>query len=119
MAKIDEMVKDFLAQKKIALVGVSERRETGCNMSYRKFKKAGYQVFAVNPHIETFDGDPCYPDLKSLPEKPDAVFILARPQVSEQVVQQCVDDLPFARKGRRDLEVIPALDQQNARIRLK
>jgi hypothetical protein len=29
--------------------------------------------------------------LKSLPEKPDAVFILANPKVTEQVVQQCVD----------------------------
>ena len=29
MAKIDALVKDFLAQKKIAVVGVSDRRETG------------------------------------------------------------------------------------------
>jgi predicted CoA-binding protein len=91
MAKIDELVKDFLAQKKIAVVGVSDKRETGCNMSYKKFKSAGYQVYAVNPRITTFDGDPCYPDLKSLPEKAEAVFILASPRVTEQIVQQCVD----------------------------
>jgi predicted CoA-binding protein len=91
MAKIDELVKDFLAQKKIAVVGVSDKRETGCNMSYKKFKQAGYQVYGVNPRITEFEGDPCYPDLKSLPEKPDAVFILASPKVTEQIVQQCVD----------------------------
>ena len=91
MAKIDELVKDFLAQKKIAVVGVSDKRETGCNMSYKKFKEAGYQVFAINPRISTFDGDPCYPDLKSLPQKPDAVFILASPKVTDLIVQQCVD----------------------------
>jgi predicted CoA-binding protein len=91
MAKIDELVKDFLAQKKIAVVGVSDKRETGCNLSYRKFKQAGYQVYAVNPRISTFDGDPCYPDLKSLPEKPEAVFILASPRVTDLIVQQCVD----------------------------
>jgi uncharacterized protein len=91
MAKIDELVKDFLAQKKIAVVGVSDKRETGCNMSYKRFKEGGYQVFAVNPRINTFDGDPCYPDLKSLPEKPDAVFILASPKVTDMIVQQCVD----------------------------
>ncbi len=91
MAKIDELVKDFLAQKKIAVVGVSDKRETGCNMSYKKFKQAGYQVFAVNPRISTFDGDPCYPDLKSLPEKPEAVFILASPRVTDMIVQQCVE----------------------------
>ena len=91
MAKIDELVKDFMAQKRIAVVGVSDKRETGCNMAYKKFKTAGYQVYAVNPHITVYKGDPCYPDLKSLPEKPEAVFILANPKVTDQIVQQCVD----------------------------
>jgi predicted CoA-binding protein len=91
MAKIDSLVQDFLAQKKIAVVGVSDRRDTGCNASYKRFKEAGYQVYAVNPRISTYDGSPCYPDLKSLPEKPDAVFILANPAVTEQIVRQCVD----------------------------
>jgi predicted CoA-binding protein len=91
MAKIDNMVQDFLSQKKIAVVGVSDKRDTGCNLNYRKFKDTGYQVYAVNPRISEFEGDPCYPDLKSIPEKPDAVFILASPKVTDQVVQQCVD----------------------------
>ena len=51
MAKIDTLVQDFLAQKRIAVVGVSDKRETGCNLSYRKFKAAGYTVSAVNPRI--------------------------------------------------------------------
>ena len=91
MAKIDNLVKDFLAQKKIAVVGVSDKRETGCNLAYTKFKENGYQVFAVNPRISTFNGDACYPDLKSLPEKPDAVFLLTNPKVTDQLIQQCVD----------------------------
>jgi uncharacterized protein len=91
MAKIDTLIQDFLAQKKIAVVGVSDKRETGCNLGYRKFKEAGYTVYPVNPHIAAFEGDPCYPDLKSIPEKPDAVFILANPKVTEQIVQQCVE----------------------------
>lgn len=91
MATIDSLVKDFLAQKKIAVVGVSDKRETGCNLAYRKFKAAGYSVSAVNPHMATFEGDRCYPDLKSIAEKPDAVFILTNPKVAEQVVSQCID----------------------------
>jgi len=89
--KIDPLVQEFLAQKKIAVVGVSDKRETGCNAAYRRFKEAGYSVSGVNPRLTTFEGDPCYPDLKSIPEKPDAVFILTNPKVSEEVVQQCVD----------------------------
>jgi predicted CoA-binding protein len=91
MSKIDALVQDFFAQKRIAVVGVSDQRETGCNAAYRRFKEAGYVVNAVNPHLTTFEGDPCYPDLKSIPEKPEAVFILTNPKVTEQIVQQCVD----------------------------
>jgi len=29
--------------------------------------------------------------LKSIPEKPDAVFILSNPRVTDQIVQQCAD----------------------------
>ena len=91
MAKIDPLVEDFLAQEKIAVVGVSDKRETGCNLAYRKFKENGYTVSAVNPRLTSFEDDPCYPDLGSIPEKPDAVFILTNPKVSEEIVQQCVD----------------------------
>jgi len=91
MAKLENMVQDFLAQKKIAVVGVSDKRETGSNMAYTKFKDNNYQVYPVNPRISEFQGAPCYPDLKSIPETPDAVFILANPNVTDQIVQECVD----------------------------
>jgi predicted CoA-binding protein len=91
MDMLSSLVKDFLAQKRIAVVGVSEKRETGCNAGYRRFKSVGYEVSAVNPHLAAFDGDPCYPDLRSIPNKPDAVFILANPQVTERIVKECVD----------------------------
>lgn len=91
MNKLDSLVQDFLAQKKIAVVGISDKRDTGCNLAHKKFKENGYQVYAVNPRISTYDGQPCYPDLKSVPEKVDAVFILANPKVTEQIIQQCVD----------------------------
>ncbi len=91
MGKIDNLVQGFLGQKKIAVVGVSDKRDTGCNLNYKKFKESGYKVYAVNPRISTFEGDPCYADLKSIPEKPDAVFILTSPKITEQIVRQCVD----------------------------
>jgi predicted CoA-binding protein len=91
MTKVDNLVQDFLAQKKIAIVGVSNKRDTGCNLAYNKFKENGYQVYAVNPRMTAFNGDACYEDLKSIPEKVDAVFIFTNPKVTEQIVQECVD----------------------------
>jgi predicted CoA-binding protein len=91
MYTLDTLVKDFLAQKSIAVVGVSDKRDTGCNAAYKKLKESGYQVYAVNPRLSTFEGAPCYPDLKSIPARPDAVFLLTSPKVTEQIVQQCVE----------------------------
>ncbi len=47
--------------------------------------------YAGDPRISTFDRSRCYPDLKSIPEKPDAVFMLTSSSVTEQIVQQCVE----------------------------
>jgi predicted CoA-binding protein len=91
MANINNLVNNFLAQKTIAVVGVSDKRDTGCNLAYDKFKRNSYRVYAVNPHLARFKSDTCYPDLKAIPDKVDAVFILANPKVTEQIVQQCVD----------------------------
>jgi uncharacterized protein len=91
MKKLDNLVQSFLAQQKVAVIGVSDKRDTGCNLIYKKLKENGYQVYAVNPRITTYENDACYPDLKSIPEKVDAVFILASPRITEQVVQQCVE----------------------------
>ena len=91
MPKIVILVQDFLAQKNIAVVGVSEKRESGCNLAYDKFKEAGCKTYPVNPHISSYHGETCYPDLKSIPVKPGAVFIFTNPGVTEEIVQQCID----------------------------
>jgi len=91
MAKIDHLVQDFLAHKVITVVGVSEKRETCGSLNYKTFKEHGYRIYAVNPHLSPFEVAPCYSDLRSIPEKPEAVFTLTSPQVTEQIVQQCAD----------------------------
>ncbi len=91
MPKLDSMVDAFLTQERIAVVGVSDRRDTGCNAAYRRFREAGYQVSPVNPRLTSYEGAPCYPDLRAIPERPQAVFILANPSVTDQIVEQCVE----------------------------
>jgi uncharacterized protein len=88
---LETKVGDFLAQKRIAVAGVS-RQSTGhpaANLIYRRLKTNGHDVFAVNPHLETFDGDHCYADVQSIPGGVDAVVIVTRPEVTERVVRDC------------------------------
>jgi uncharacterized protein len=87
--KVDE----FLAQKRIAVAGVSRNKShhPAANLIYRRLKTTGHDVFAVNPHMQTFDGDRCYPDVSSIPGGVDGVVIVTRPDVTERVVHQCSD----------------------------
>ena len=90
MPKLNNLVKDFLSVKSVAVVGVSDQRDTGCNAAYARFRDAGYKVWPVNPRLEEFEGQRCYPDLTSIPEKPEGVFILTNPSVTDQIVDECV-----------------------------
>ena len=89
MATLKEMTSDFLAQQRIAVAGVSRTENDAANSIYRKLRDHGYTVFAVNPNADTVEGDPCYPDLKSIPGGVDGVVIVTTPAVTEQIVRQC------------------------------
>lgn len=91
MPTLDEAARDFLAQKRIAVAGVSRGSLEAANTVYRKLRKVGYQVFAVNPNAEEVEGDPSYPDLKSIPDGVDAVVAATHPEVTLQVVRECAD----------------------------
>jgi len=90
---LDMKVHDFLAQKRIAVAGVSRDNgdHTVGNLIYHRLKKTGHDVFPVNPHMQTFEGDRCYPDLQSIPGGVDGVVIVTRPEVTERIVHQCSD----------------------------
>ncbi|MCE3234510.1 MAG: CoA-binding protein [Vampirovibrio sp.] len=81
---------EFPKYRKWAVVGVSEDREKYGNKIYRDLRNAGYQVFAINPKLETVEGDPCYSSVKSLPETPDVVDLVVPPQASAKVVDDCL-----------------------------
>jgi len=89
MTTLKEMVTDFLAQKRIAVAGVSRRGGEAANLVYRKLRGAGYQVFAVNPNATEVEGSPCYADLRSIPGGADGVVIATPPAAALQIVQEC------------------------------
>jgi predicted CoA-binding protein len=89
---LDSKVRDFLACKRIAIAGVSRdnRHHPAANLIYRRLKNSGHDVFPVNPNMQTFEGDQCYSNLQSIPGGVDAVVIVTRPEVTEQIVRDCV-----------------------------
>ena len=88
---LETKVQDFLAQKRIAVAGVSRdnSRHPAGNLIYRRLKKSGHHVFAVNPNMAAFEGDHCYPNLQSIPGGVDGVVIITRPEITERIVHDC------------------------------
>jgi predicted CoA-binding protein len=68
VAKIKEAASEFLANKRVAVTGVSRQPKShGSNVVYQRLRERGYDVFAVNPNAEEVEGDRCYHDLRSIP----------------------------------------------------
>ena len=88
---LETKVQEFLAQKRIAIAGVSrnESHHPVGNLIYHRLKKSGHDVFPVNPHMETFEGDRCFADLQSIPGGVDGVVIITRPETTERLVRDC------------------------------
>jgi uncharacterized protein len=92
MATIKEAAAAFLANKRIAVTGVSrDPRSHGSNVVYQRLRQRGYEVFAVNPNALEVEGDVAYPDLRSIPGGVDAVVIGTRPELAEHTMHECVD----------------------------
>lgn len=91
MTPLETKVEDFLAQKRIAVAGVSHNQSShpAGNLIYNRLKKTGHTVFAVNPNMQTFEGDRCYPNLQAIPGGVDGVVIITRPEITERIVHDC------------------------------
>ncbi len=81
-------IQDFLSQPVLAVAGVSRDPRKFGTLAYRALKARGQRVLAVNPKVQTVEGDPCYPSLKALPEKVGGLVLITRPAVSEQLVRE-------------------------------
>ena len=83
-----KLVEEFLAQRKIAVVGVSRKKTKFGNAIYRELKQKGYTVFPINPNMTAFENDICYPNLLSVPDKVDAVVLNIPPMQTIKVLRE-------------------------------
>ena len=92
MPTIREAASDFLAKDRVAGTGVSRNPAGhGSNIVYQRLRERGYKGFAVNPNAQEVEGDPCFPDLASIPGGVDAVVIGTRPETAEITMKECVE----------------------------
>jgi predicted CoA-binding protein len=92
MTKIKEAAIDFLANKRVAVTGVSRSpKDHGANVVYKRLRDRGYDVFAVNPNADEVEGDPAYHDLGSIPDRVGAVVIGTKPERADETMRECAE----------------------------
>jgi predicted CoA-binding protein len=75
------LIEECVEERIWAVVGASTNPARWGYRIYRALKESGYRVYPVNPRAKLIDGDPCYPSLLSLPERPGVVDVVVPPKL--------------------------------------
>ncbi|HLJ65674.1 MAG TPA: acetate--CoA ligase family protein, partial [Stellaceae bacterium] len=72
----------IFAPQSVALIGVSGKAHSVGAVIFENVRRAGFAgpLYLVNPHHQSLDGVPVYPDIKSLPAPPDLAIIATPPE---------------------------------------
>ncbi len=90
MPTLREAAEEFLSQQRIAVAGVSRDPKQPANLIYRRLRDTDHEVFAVNPHAEEVEGDPCYASVVDVPGgRLDGVVVVTTPEAAQEVVAEC------------------------------
>src|SRR6185437_12244859 len=86
-----QQIHEFLGQKRLAIVGVSQRPQDFSRTLFREFQARGYDVVPVNPAAGEIEGQRCFPDLRSVAPRVSAVLLMTSPAVTQAVVRDCAE----------------------------
>ena len=111
-----ENINTILASEKFAVAGVSRNKNKFGNVIFKELLDRGFISFPINPNSDTVINKTCYPDLKSLPEKVDALIINTKPDKTEKLVEEAFDtDITkiWIQQGAESPEVINFCESKN------
>ncbi len=83
-----ETIDDFLAQKRLAMVGVSTTLDFSRTL-FRDLRQRGYDIVPVNPKAAVIEDVRCYARLQDVTPPVDGALVMTSPELSEQVARDC------------------------------
>jgi len=84
-------VDSFLAEKKLAIAGVSRSGKKFGNSLLRELQSKGYELYPIHPSANEIDGVSCYHDVKSLPCKVGGLIVVLHPSETEKIVAEAAE----------------------------
>ncbi len=74
----------------VAVVGLSAKPDRPSYRVASYLKEQGYKIIPVNPAEKEVLGEPCYPDLASIPESVDVVDVFRRSEEVPPIVEEAI-----------------------------
>ena len=84
-------INNFLAAKRIAIIGPSRSRIKYSRMLFRELLEHGYDVIPVNPNAEEIEGIRCFKKIGDITPAPERAVIILPEVLTEQAVLDCAD----------------------------
>ena len=84
-------IRDFLAQKRFAFVGVSRQSKDFSQVLFREFQSRGYDPVPVHPEAAEIEGAHCFAHIKDIQPPVDSVLLMTSPTVTNLVARECVE----------------------------
>jgi len=86
-----DTIEDFLAQKRIAMAGVSRDPENFSVKLFEELCRRGYDVVPVNPNAVELRGRPCFANVQDIEPPVEAVLLMTSSAATEAVVHDCAE----------------------------
>jgi hypothetical protein len=84
-------VQRFVAERTLALVGVSRSGKKFGNMVLKELAGKGYTIYPVHPEAATIDGHRAFRSLADLPTAPGGVVVVVPPAQAAGVVRDAYE----------------------------
>jgi predicted CoA-binding protein len=86
-----DTIQEFLAQKRIAVVGLSRKNKHFSGMLFEELRRRGYDAIPVNPKAQELLGQRCFARVQDIQPPVDAALLMTTPEATDAVVKDCAD----------------------------
>lgn len=86
-----ETIEEFLACKRIAIVGVSRKYGDFSLTMFQELSRRGYDVVPVNPYAPEVLGCHCFARVQDIQPPVEAALLMTSPEVTDNVVRDCAN----------------------------
>lgn len=86
-----EAIEEFLAQKRIAVVGISREPKHFSVTLFEELCRRGYDVVPVNPNAPQVLGRRCFGRVQDIQPRVDAALLMTSPEVTDAIVKDCAE----------------------------